>query len=116
MIFIIVQNHLFYWINDSLHLFQEQIYKNKNLNWIIDNGLCYRKCDVADHGGGVDGFSPKLSAKNNVFNYIYPWDNSDNGRDAYDKEGDVTNSIIITHSAYWKKWKYWYLYWKIWLW
>ena len=62
---------------------------------------CYRNCDVAGHGGGADGFSPKLSAKNNVFNYCYAWDNSDDGWDAYDKEGDVTNSIIITHSACW---------------
>ena len=67
----------------------------------INYAYCYRNCDVAGHGGGADGFSPKLTAKNNVFNYCYAWDNSDDGWDAYDKEGDVTNSIVINHSACW---------------
>ena len=67
----------------------------------INYAYCYRNCDVAGHGGGADGFSPKLTAKNNVFNYCYAWDNSDDGWDAFDKEGDVTNSIVINHSACW---------------
>ena len=68
---------------------------------IINYAYCYRNCDVAGHGGGADGFSPKLTAKNNVFNFCYAWDNSDDGWDAFDKEGDVTNSIVINHSACW---------------
>ena len=67
----------------------------------INYAYCYRNCDVAGHGGGADGFSPKLTAKNNVFNYCYAWDNSDDGWDAFDKEGDVTNNIVINHSACW---------------
>ena len=67
----------------------------------INYAYCYRNCDVAGHGGGADGFSPKLTAKNNVFNYCYAWDNSDDGWDAFDKEGDATNSIVINHSACW---------------
>ena len=61
----------------------------------------YRNCDVKGFGGGADGFSPKLNAKDTIFNYCYAWDNSDDGWDAFDKEGDVTNSIIMTHSACW---------------
>jgi hypothetical protein len=67
----------------------------------INYSYCYRNCDVGGHGGGADGFSPKLTAKNTVFNYCYAWDNSDDGWDAFDKEGDITNSIIINHSACW---------------
>ena len=67
----------------------------------INYSYAYRNCDVGGYGGGADGFSPKLTAKNTVFNYCYAWDNSDDGWDAFDKEGDVTNSIIITHSACW---------------
>ena len=67
----------------------------------INYSYCYRNCDVGGHGGGADGFSPKLTAKNTVFNYCYAWDNSDDGWDAFDKEGDVSNSLVINHSACW---------------
>ena len=66
----------------------------------INYSYTYRNCDVGGYGGGEDGFSPKLTAKNTVFNYCYTWDNRDDSWDSFDKEGDVTNSIIITHSAF----------------
>ena len=67
----------------------------------INYSYCYRNCDVGGHGGGADGFSPKLNAKNTVFNYCYSWDNSDDGWDAFDKEGNITNNLVINHSACW---------------
>jgi hypothetical protein len=67
----------------------------------INYSYVYRNCDVAGHGGGADGFSPKLTAKNTIFNYCYAWDNSDDGWDAFDKEGDITDIITIKHSACW---------------
>lgn len=67
----------------------------------ITHCYAYRNCDVGGYGGGADGFSPKLTAKKTVFNYCYAWDNSDDGWDAFDKEGDVTDEITITHSATW---------------
>ena len=68
---------------------------------VINYSYAYRNIDVATYGGGADGFSPKLNAKNTIFNYCYAWDNSDDGWDAFDKEGDNTNSITIKHSACW---------------
>ena len=67
----------------------------------ITHCYAYRNCDVGGYGGGADGFSPKLTAKKTVFHYCYAWDNSDDGWDAFDKEGDVTDEITITHSATW---------------
>jgi len=67
----------------------------------INYSYCYRNCDVGNHGGGADGFSPKLTATNTVFNYCYSWDNSDDGFDAFDKEGNITNNLVINHSACW---------------
>jgi len=67
----------------------------------INHSYAYRNCDVGGFGGGADGFSPKLDAKKTVFNFCYAWDNSDDGWDAFDKEGDVTDYIEINHSACW---------------
>ena len=61
----------------------------------------YRNIDFGNYGGGADGFSPKLNAKNTIFNYCYSWENSDDGWDSFDKEGNITNDIIIMHSACW---------------
>ncbi len=61
----------------------------------------YRNIDVKTYGTNADGFAPKLSASNTVFNYCFAWDNSDDGWDSYDKEGHNTSSVTYKHSACW---------------
>ena len=61
----------------------------------------YRNCDVNNAGANADGFAPKLGATNTVFNYCFAWDNSDDGWDSYDKEGDNSATVTYKHSACW---------------
>ena len=99
------------WITGNKNLIDHVITRYSNASGIqishggesntINYAYAYRNCDVPGYGGGADGFSPKLNAKKSVFNYCYAWDNSDDGWDAYDKEGDVTDYIEINHSACW---------------
>ena len=61
----------------------------------------YRNVDVNTYGANADGFAPKLGASNNVFKYCFAWDNSDDGWDSYDKEGDYSARVDYLHSACW---------------
>ena len=67
----------------------------------ISYSYSYRNCDVKTYGANSDGFSPKLGASNTVFNYCYSWDNSDDGWDSFDKEGDNSTVATYLHSACW---------------
>ena len=61
----------------------------------------YRNIDVPTYGANADGFAPKLGATNTVFNYCFAWDNSDDGWDSYDKQGDNSATVDYQHSACW---------------
>jgi hypothetical protein len=61
----------------------------------------YRNIDVKTYGANADGFAPKLGATNTVFNYCYAWDNSDDGWDSFDKQGDHSATVTYKHSACW---------------
>ena len=61
----------------------------------------YRNIDVKTYGVNADGFAPKLGATNTVFKYCFAWDNSDDGWDSYDKQGDYSASVQYLHSACW---------------
>mgnify|MGYP006873024035 FL=1 len=61
----------------------------------------YRNIDVPTYGANADGFAPKLGASQTVFNYCFAWDNSDDGWDSYDKEGDNSATVSYLHSACW---------------
>ena len=61
----------------------------------------YRNIDVKTYGANADGFAPKLGATNTVFKYCFAWDNSDDGWDSYDKQGDYSASVQYLHSACW---------------
>ena len=61
----------------------------------------YRNIDVKNHGANADGFAPKLGASGTVFNYCFAWDNSDDGWDSYDYEGDNSATVTYKHSACW---------------
>ena len=53
------------------------------------------------YGENADGFAPKLGVTNTVFNYCYAWENSDDGWDSFDKEGDNSSFVTYLHSACW---------------
>lgn len=61
----------------------------------------YRNCDVKTNGANADGFAPKLGASDTTFEYCYSWDNSDDGWDSFDKEGDNGAKVVYKHSACW---------------
>ena len=61
----------------------------------------YRNIDVKTYGANADGFAPKLGATKTVFKYCFAWDNSDDGWDSYDKEGDDSAEVQYLHSACW---------------
>ena len=67
----------------------------------INYSYSYRNCDVNNFGANADGFAPKLGASNTEFNYCFAWDNSDDGWDSYDKEGDNSATVTYKHSACW---------------
>ena len=67
----------------------------------INHSYSYRNCDVKTFGANADGFAPKLGATNTVFNYCFAWDNSDDGWDSFDKEGDNSAVVTYLHSACW---------------
>jgi hypothetical protein len=67
----------------------------------VNYSYSYRNCDVSNFGANADGFAPKLGASNTVFNYCYAWDNSDDGWDSYDKEGDNSAVVTYKHCACW---------------
>ena len=48
----------------------------------------YRNFNVSNYGMNDDRFSPKSVATNTAFNYCYIWDNTYDGWDPFDKEGD----------------------------
>ena len=68
---------------------------------VVNYSYSYRNCDVNTYGANADGFAPKLGASNTVFNYCYSWDNSDDGWDSYDKEGDNSAVVTYKHCACW---------------
>ena len=67
----------------------------------ISYSYSYRNCDVKTYGANADGFAPKLGATNTIFNYCFAWDNSDDGWDSFDKEGDDSAVVTYLHSACW---------------
>ena len=67
----------------------------------ISHSYSYRNCDVKTYGANADGFAPKLGATNTIFNYCFAWDNSDDGWDSFDKEGDNSAVVTYLHSACW---------------
>jgi len=71
--------------------------KSNRLNYCYS----YRNVDVPTYGGNADGFAPKLGASDTIFNYCFAWDNSDDGWDSYDYEGDTSESVSYLHSACW---------------
>ena len=77
-----------------------QLSNEANSN-VVSYSYSYRNCDVGNYGANADGFAPKLGATNTVFNYCYAWDNSDDGWDSYDKEGDNSATVTYKHSACW---------------
>ena len=77
-----------------------QLSDNADSN-VVNHCYSYRNCDVKTYGANADGFAPKLGASNTVFNYCYAWDNSDDGWDSYDKEGDNTATVTYNHCACW---------------
>ena len=99
------------WINGSKNLIDHVItrYNNDSGIQLSDNAesnvvnysYSYRNCDVNNNGANADGFAPKLGATNTEFNYCYAWDNSDDGWDSYDKEGDNSATVTYNHCACW---------------
>ena len=77
-----------------------QLSDNANANKLT---YCYsyRNIDVKTYGANADGFAPKLGATKTVFNYCFAWDNSDDGWDSYDKEGDDSAEVQYLQSACW---------------
>ena len=71
--------------------------KSNRLNYCYS----YRNVDVATYGGNADGFAPKLEASDTIFNYCFAWDNSDDGWDSYDNEGQVSTSVSYLHCGCW---------------
>ena len=57
----------------------------------------YRNFNVSNYGTNDDRFSPKSVATNTAFNYCYIWDNTDDSRDPFDKEGD--KSAIVAYGV-----------------
>ena len=68
---------------------------------ILNYCYSYRNIDVKTYGANADGFAPKLGATNTIFNYCFAWDNSDDGWDSFDKEGDNSATVTYKHSACW---------------
>ena len=58
----------------------------------------YRNCYIP---GNADGFPPKLDVDKTIFIYYFAWENSDDGWDSYDKEGNISQDISYFHSATW---------------
>ena len=77
-----------------------QLSDNANANRL---NFCYsyRNIDVKTYGANADGFAPKLGATRTIFNYCFAWDNSDDGWDSYDKQGDDSAEVQYLHSACW---------------
>ena len=99
------------WVNGSKNTLDHIIarYNNDTGIQLSDNAASntlnycysYRNIDVKTYGANADGFAPKLGATNTVFNYCFAWDNSDDGWDSYDKEGDYSATVNYLHSACW---------------
>ena len=77
-----------------------QLSDNANGN-TLNYCYSYRNVDVNTYGANADGFAPKLGASRTVFKYCFAWDNSDDGWDSYDKEGDLSARVDYLHSACW---------------
>ena len=77
-----------------------QLSDNADSN-VVNYSYSYRNCDVKTYGANADGFAPKLGASNTEFNYCFAWDNSDDGWDSYDKQGDHSATVTYKHSACW---------------
>ena len=99
------------WVSGSKNVLDHIItrYNNDSGIQLSDNAdsntlsycYSYRNIDVNTYGANADGFAPKLGATNNVFKYCFAWDNSDDGWDSYDKEGDYSAKVEYLHSACW---------------
>ncbi len=99
------------WVSGSKNVLDHIItrYNNDSGIQLSDNAsyntlnycYSYRNIDVKTYGANADGFAPKLGASNNVFKYCFAWDNSDDGWDSYDKEGDESAKVEYLHSACW---------------
>ena len=99
------------WINGASNTLDHIItrYNNDSGIQLSDNAkgntlnycYSYRNVDVNTYGANADGFAPKLGASNTVFKYCFAWDNSDDGWDSYDKEGDLSARVDYLHSACW---------------
>ena len=99
------------WIGGSKNLLDHIIarYNNDTGIQLSNNALSntlnycysYRNIDIATYGGNADGFAPKLGASGTVFKYCFAWDNSDDGWDSYDQEGDYSKDVQYLHSACW---------------
>jgi len=99
------------WISGSKNVLEHIItrYNNDSGVQLSDNAVSntlsycysYRNVDVKTYGANADGFAPKLGASKNTFNYCFAWDNSDDGWDSYDKEGDESARVDYLHSACW---------------
>ena len=99
------------WVSGSNNVLEHIIarYNNDSGIQLSDNAdsntlsycYSYRNCDVKTYGANADAFAPKLGATNTVFKYCFGWDNSDDGWDSYDKEGDYSAKVEYLHSACW---------------
>ena len=99
------------WISGAKNLIDHVIARYNNDSGIqlsneaegntVNHSYSYRNCDVNTFGANADGFAPKLGATNTEFNYCYSWDNSDDGWDSYDKEGDNSATVTYMHCACW---------------
>ena len=99
------------WISGARNLIDHVITRYNNDSGIqlsneadsntVNHSYSYRNCDVNNYGANADGFAPKLGASNTVFNYCYAWDNSDDGWDSFDKEGDNSATVTYNHCACW---------------
>ena len=57
----------------------------------------YRNFNVSNYGTNDDRFSLKSVVSNTAFNYCYIWDNTYDGWDPFDKEGD--KSAIVGYGV-----------------
>ena len=99
------------WVNGAKNLIDHVIARYNNDSGIqlsdnadsntVNHSYSYRNCDVSNYGANADGFAPKLGATNTIFNYCFSWDNSDDGWDSYDKEGDNSAVVTYNHCACW---------------
>ncbi len=99
------------WVSGSKNTLEHIItrYNNDSGIQLSDNAdsnvltycYSYRNIDVKTYGANADAFAPKLGATNTRFKYCFGWDNSDDGWDSYDKEGDYSAKVEYLNCACW---------------